>query len=259
MLIASRTHDYGKLPLKDLAPLLKREGFEAVQLVLPKAFIEINSYEDITPDFLERLRESFEQNQIRIHILGCYMDLGNPDGAVRSNAVDTFKNCLSYAKALGAKIVGTETAYPRLTKEERKEWYPFMLDSLGQLIEEAERVGQDMAVEPVYWHPLNDLETALYVFEKFNSKRLKMIFDPANVLESPKINQSAYWKEWLQALGDKTEAIHMKDFTEGPDKEYQPVDLGKGVIDYTEIVRWMKRHKPDIVVVREELRPESTG
>ena len=257
MLVAARTHDYGKQPLKELALLLKQEGMDAAQIVLPKAFIEFNSYEDITQEVLETLKESFEENQIKIHILGCYMDLGNPDASVRKYAVDTFKNCLSYAKVLGAKLVGTETAYPRLNKIERGTWYPFMMDSLMRLAEEAERVGEDMAVEPVYWHPLNDLETTENVFEKINSKRLKMIFDPANVLENPRIDQAAYWKDWLYALGDRIEAIHMKDFTEGPNKEYQPVNLGDGVIDYTEIIRWMKQHHPDIVIVREELRPET--
>lgn len=257
MLAASRTHDFGKQPLKELAPLLKRKGVEAAQLVLPKGFMEIHSYEDVTPEVLDIIKNSFAQNQIKVHILGCYMDLGNPDWQIRKNAVETFKKCLAYGKILGAEIVGTETAYPRLTKAEKKIWYPCMMDSIRLLVEEAERVGQNMALEPVYSHPLEDLETTVGVFEEMESERLKMIFDPVNVLEFPDIDQGAYWKEWLQALGGKIEAIHMKDFVEGPGGEYRPVDLGEGVVDYTEIVRWMKKNKPDIVIVREEMRPES--
>ena len=160
------------------------------------------------------------------------MDLGNPDDEVRKNAVDTFKKCLKFNQILGASIVGTETAYPRLSLEEKKIWHPYMMDSVARLVEEAERLDVDMALEPVYWHPLEDLETTVEVFEKMNSNRLKMIFDPANVLEFPEIDQNAYWKEWLGALGHKIEAIHMKDFVEGPNKEYCPVCLGEGVIRY---------------------------
>lgn len=176
---------------------------------------------------------------------------------MRKNAVDTFKKCLKFNQILGAAIVGTETAYPRLSLEEKKIWHPYMMDSVARLVEEAERLDVDMALEPVYWHPLEDLETTVEVFEKMNSNRLKMIFDPANVLEFPEIDQNAYWKEWLGALGHKIEAIHMKDFVEGPNKEYCPVCLGEGVIRYGEIVKWMKQHKPDIVVVREELDPKT--
>lgn len=257
MFIGSRTHDYGKQPIRDLAPLLKSEGIDAAQLVLPKGFQEINAYEEVTMDQLERIRRSFEENQVQIHILGCYMDLGNPDSDIRRKAVETFKTCLTYGKLLNAKIVGTETAYPHLNREEKKLWYPHMVDSVSRLVEEAERVDMDLALEPVYWHPLEDLETTARVFEKMNSKRMRMIFDPANVLANPECDQNTYWKEWLDVLGEKIEAIHMKDFVEGPNKEYRPVDLGEGVMNYQEIIRWLKQEKPDIVIVREELRPET--
>ena len=253
MLVAARTHDYGKQPVDHLAKLLRSESIEAAQLVLPKAFSEINSYDEVTPRLVEQIRRNFEEENVKIQILGCYMDLANPDDDVRKNAVDTFKKCL----ILGAAIVGTETAYPRLSRAEKKIWHPYMMDSIARLAEEAERLYLDMAIEPVYWHPLEDLETTVKVFEKVDSSHLKMIFDPANVLELPENDQDAYWKEWLCVLGDKVEAIHMKDFVVGPNKEYCPVCLGEGVIRYGEIVKWMKQHKPDIVVVREELNPKT--
>lgn len=255
MLTAARTHDYGRQSVDGLAELLRSEGIDAAQLVLPKAFTEISSYEEVTPALLERIRRNFDDAGVRIHILGCYMDLGNPNPDVRRNAVETFKKCLSWKKILGASIVGTETAYPRLSREEKKVWYPCMMDSIARLVEEAERLDTDMALEPVYWHPLEDLNTTAAVFDKMNSSHLKMIFDPANVLEHPEIDQEAYWKEWLDTLGDRIEAVHMKDFVEGPQKEYCPVLLGEGVIRYDTIIRWLKEHKPDIVIVREELDP----
>ncbi len=257
MLVAARTHDYGKQPIDSLAGLLKSEGIDAAQLVLPKGFTEIGSYDEVTPEIIERIRANFEKEGIKIHILGCYMDLGNPDDDVRKQAVDTFKKCLAFNKTLGASIVGSETAYPRLNDEEKKIWHPYMMDSIARLVEEAERLDVDMAVEPVYWHPLKDLETAAMVFEKMNSSHLKMIFDPANVLEHPEIDQDSYWRQWLAELGDKIEAIHMKDFVLGPDREYCPVCLGEGVIRYGEIISWLKANKPDIVIVREELDPKT--
>ena len=59
------------------------------------------------------------------------MDLGNPDDEVRKNAVDTFKKCLKFNQILGASIVGTETAYPRLSLEEKQIWHPYMMDSVA--------------------------------------------------------------------------------------------------------------------------------
>lgn len=253
MIIASRTHDFGKYPVRELAPMLKERGIDAAQLILLKGFQEINSYADITSDMILNIRESFEQSQVKIHILGCYMDLGNPDAEIRKKAVETFIRFLSYGKEIGAALVGTETAYPRLSEAERKLWYPYMEDSVQRIVEEAERVGQDMALEPVYWHPLKDLETTCAVFEKIDSGRLKMIFDPANVLEFPEIDQSVYWTQWLEALGDKVEALHIKDFVAEAEKGRRQVELGTGVMDYTVIADWMRKNKPDMVAVRESL------
>ena len=159
---------------------------------------------------------------------------------------------------LGASIVGSETAYPHLTDEEKKIWHPYMMDSIARLVEEAERLGVDMAVEPVYWHPLKDLETTAMVFDKMNSSRLRMIFDPANVLEHPEIDRDAYWDEWLSELGDKIEAGPYERFRpRRKTGEYIPVCLGEGVIRYDRIIRWLKTNKPDIVIVREELQMET--
>lgn len=257
MLVAARTHDYGKQPIDSLPGLLKSEGIDAAQLVLPKGFTEINSYDDVTPEIIERIRTAFAKEGVKIHILGCYMDLGNPDDEIRKTAVDTFKKCLAFNKVLGASIVGSETAYPHLNEEEKRVWHPYMMDSIARLVEEAERLETDMAIEPVYWHPLKDLETTAEVFEKMGSSRLKMIFDPANVLEHPEIDQESYWGEWMSELGDKIEAVHMKDFVVGPEGEYCPVCLGDGVIRYGRIIRWLKANRPDIVIVREELDPKT--
>lgn len=83
MLVAARTHDYGKQPVDHLAKLLRSESIEAAQLVLPKAFSEINSYDEVTPRLVEQIRRNFEEENVKIQILGCYMDLANPDDDVR--------------------------------------------------------------------------------------------------------------------------------------------------------------------------------
>lgn len=115
MKIGVRAHDYGKMEIEQLAETLHDVGYEAAQLALPKAFTGIESYADITPGHLERIRAAFEKHSIEIPVFGCYMDLGNPDEDVRRYAVDTMKRCLAYSKEVGAKVLGTETAYPHLT------------------------------------------------------------------------------------------------------------------------------------------------
>ncbi|MDO5416332.1 MAG: sugar phosphate isomerase/epimerase family protein [Lachnospiraceae bacterium] len=258
MKVGVRAHDYGRMGIKELAALLHEEGYEAAQLALPKAFQEINSYEDITLKKLEQIRTAFEEQKVDIPVFGCYMDLGNPDDQVREYAVKTLKTCLSLGKELGAKVVGTETAYPHLSAEERLQWKPYMRDSILRVMEEAVRVDMRLAVEPVWWHPLEDLETTLDIVKRVGDEaHLRLIFDASNLLKTPEdTDQDAAWSTWLEAVGAYVDVMHIKDFTLGAAGEYQPEVLGAGVMKYDAVSRWLAKQNREIYLLREEMNPQ---
>lgn len=255
MKIGVRAHDFGRREIGEMAGLLHDEEYEAAQLALPKAFMGIESYDDITPEKLEQIRTSFEKQNIDIAVFGCYMDLGNPDENVRRYAVDTLKKSMTWAKELGAHVVGTETAYPRLNWELRQQWKPFMMDSILRVMEEAVRVDMPLAIEPVWWHPLEDLETTMEVLEKVgDAAHLRMIFDASNLLKHPETtDQDACWTRWLDTVGDVIDVMHIKDFSLDRRKIYQPEALGAGVMDYTAISRWLEKQEREIYLLREEM------
>lgn len=261
MKIGVRAHDYGKMEIEQLAEVLKEEGYECAQLALPKAFAGIDCYQDITPAHLERIRRAFEKAKVEIAVFGCYMDLGNPDKEIRTYAVDTLKKCLAYSKETGARVVGTETAYPRLGKEEKKLWYPYMLDSIQRAVEEAVRLDVKLAIEPVYWHPLDSLEAVMDVMERVGDEaHLRMIFDASNLLEFPDTTvQEPYWKEWLKVTGKYIEAMHIKDFYHNEKGVYVPTPLGEGAIRYQAISEWLHENRPDMYLLREEMNPQNAA
>ena len=257
MKIGVRAHDYGKMEIEDLALKLHEEGYNAAQLALPKAFVGIESYKDITLNHLERIRKAFEDKNIEIPVFGCYQDLGNPDDDVRKNAVETIKMCLAYSKEIGAKVVGTETAYPRLNTEQKRIWHPHMIDSIKRVVDEANKLDVKLAIEPVYWHPLDSLEVVMGVLDEIkDEKHLRLIFDASNLLEFPDTtDQSKYWNEWLKNIGKYVEAMHIKDFKLDEKGNYIPTLLGEGVIDYTAIKEWLHGDAPDMYLLREEMNP----
>ncbi|MCC8127123.1 MAG: sugar phosphate isomerase/epimerase [Clostridiales bacterium] len=255
MKIGVRAHDYGKRSIREMAELLHDEGYRAAQVVLPKAFIEIDRYEDVTSAHLEKIRREFAKNDITIAVLGCYMDLGNPDPDVRKAGIATFRQCLAYGKELGAGVVGTETAYPHLEPEDRKRWKPYMIDSIQRIMEEAQRVDMQVGLEPVYWHPLTDLDTLMEVIRMINDpKHLRIIFDAGNLLEFPdQTDQGSLWTQWLDTIGEMIDILHIKDFTLGRHGVYQPEPLGRGVMDYTVISQWLQMQEREIPLIREEM------
>ncbi|MBQ9564238.1 MAG: sugar phosphate isomerase/epimerase [Synergistaceae bacterium] len=259
MNIGVRAHDYGKRSIEEMAGLLSGKGFTCVQLALPKAFSEIESYEDITPQIIERIRRSFEDAGIKISVLGCYMDIANPDDSVREAAIATFRRCLEWNRDLEASVVGTETAYPHLSPREKALWRPYMFESVAKITETAARLGVKAAVETVWWHPLENLDTLLEVMKQVNDERhLRLIFDASNLLEHPDTtDQSALWKTWLEKAGRYIEAMHIKDFRRDAEGGYIPTPLGKGVMDYTEIAAWLRKNRPDMPLLREEMDPHN--
>ena len=102
MKIGVRAHDYGKHSIEGLASLLREEGYDGAQLALPKVFEEIDSYEDIRLSHIERIRRAFEKNRVEIPVMGCYMDLGNPDRSVR----EYFENLPALRKGNGSRRGG---------------------------------------------------------------------------------------------------------------------------------------------------------
>lgn len=261
MKIGVRAHDYGRMEIEKLAEILHSHGYDGAQLALPKAFTEIRRYEDITSRHLERIRCAFEKYHLEIPVFGCYMDLGNPDPVIRDHAVRTLKKCLAYSRELGAGVVGTETAYPHLNRQEKAQWYPYMVDSIKHAVEEAVRLDVKLAIEPVYWHPLEDLEAVLDVMDKVGEpEHLRMIFDASNLLQFPDTtDQKAYWGEWLKYTGKYIEAMHIKDFYFDENGGYCPVLLGKGVIQYETISQWLHENRPDLFLLREEMNPETAA
>lgn len=261
MKIGVRAHDYGRMEIEKMAEILHAQGYDGAQLALPKAFTGIRRYEDITLGHLERIRRAFEKYHLEIPVFGCYMDLGNPDPVVRDHAVRTLKKCLVYGKEVGAGVVGTETAYPHLNRQEKAQWYSYILDSIKRDAEEAVRLDVKLAIEPVYWHPLEHLEAVLDVMDQVGEpEHLRMIFDASNLLQFPDTtDQKAYWGEWLKYTGKYIEAMHIKDFYFDENGGYCPALLGKGVIQYETISYWLHENRPDLFLLREEMNPESAA
>ena len=132
-----------------------------------------------------------------------------------------------------------------------------MMDSLKRVMEEAQRIDMKLAIEPVYWHPLTDLETTLEVIRMADDpEHLRLIFDASNLLEySESTDQDTYWNQWLEGIGAYIDVMHIKDYSLGKDRAYQPEQLGEGILRYKEISRWLHENKPDMYLLREEMNP----
>lgn len=259
MKIGVRAHDFGRHSAQVLASTIKNAGFDCVQLALTKAIEGINSFSDITTNHLEEVKEAFSKNNVEITVLGSYIEPSIPDQVERLKNVEIFKTSLTNAKNLGVKIVGTETTGLDINTQaaEREKIYQILKDSVLRMVEHAEKEDVTFGIEPVAEHTLNTPELTRRLLDEVNSNKLKIIFDPVNLVLPHTINQQdTIFNNMFNLLGNDIAVLHVKDIiTTNNQKDW--CNIGQGEINHNLIFEWLRKNKPDINILREGVEMDS--
>ena len=258
MNIGLRAHDYGKKPLEELFKRISDDGFHEIQLAIPKAIEGVNSLEDVDESLLKDIKLAMEKYDIAIPVFGCYVELGHLDSIERQKHVERFLLGMDFAKYLGARCIGSETTHFSMdsTDEERRIAFEGLVDSVEQVVKKGEEIGLDVAIEPVALHTLNTPELTKELLERIPSERLKIIFDPVNLLTAKNIGeQEKLWNRAFDCFGDKIAALHMKGTRLNETGELEKTNLQDNAANFKRIIDWVKTNKPETAVLREEIKP----
>jgi len=259
MKIGARAHDFGRMSESELPKAIKQAGFDAVQLAFTKAITGIEKFEDITERHVEKAREEFAKNDLEISVLGCYIEPSVLDTEKRLHNVENFKKGLEHAKALGVKIVGTETTNFNITGSDRKreEIYQILKDSVLRMVEKAEKEDVIVGIETVAEHTLNTPQLTRRLLDEVGSNKLKVIFDPVNLILPHTVNdQEKIFGDMFELVGKDIVAVHLKDVVmENNEKVWR--NIGNGIVNYDFIFSWLKENKSDISLLREHVKMDS--
>lgn len=258
MKLGVRAHDFGRMTEFELSKTIKDAGFETVQLALTKAISFIENFESITVEHVSKIREEFYKNNLEISVLGCYIEPSILDKDKRLYNVEIFKKGIDNAKNLGVNIIGTETTHFDVNNEsKREEVYQILKDSVLRMVEKAEKENIIIGIEPVAEHTLNTPELTRRLLDDVKSDKLKVIFDPVNLLLPSTVdNQEKIFNDTFELLGKDIVVVHMKDITiKNEQKEWE--NIGKGLVNYDFIFKWLKINKPNISLLREGIKMDS--
>ena len=209
MIIGVRAHDYGKHTPADLFNAIAGDGWKAVQLAFPKAIEGVDTFDDVTPEIAGETKAALDNTGVSVAVLGVYVEPSFTDEAKRKVQTGFLLNALPHAKTVAAGCVGTETTARGEDADIRA-----LYRSLEELLPEAERIGVNIGIEPVHRHTLHTPELAQQMLRDFPSPRLKIIFDPLNLLTPDKVDtQDELWKRCIDCFGEYVVAIHMKGAT----------------------------------------------
>ncbi len=263
MQIGLRLHDSVDLPIEERLKAVKAQGFHCTHMALSKTTGLPADIEAFTPGYAAYLRHVFEHAGIDIAVLGCYLNLGNPNPDSLKQIQKTYREHLRFASMIGAGVVGTETGAPNETYTYEKEAchsqaaLDSFIEHLKPVVEDAERFGTVLAIEPVYTHIVFNAERAREVLDRIASPNLRIIFDAVNLLHPDNLDRrDEVIGDMIRLVGEEIAIIHLKDY-QYKDGKMQSMACGLGEMDYSQIVEFAQTRKPYIQATLEDTKPEN--
>ncbi len=263
MRLGIRAHDTKYAPLDELIPNIHSMGFKCMHIALTKSIKEFTP--DIctmTPGLAMHMRELCIENKVDVAVLGCYLNLCNPNPEQHKKIVEKYKANIRFASILGCGVVGTETGavneeYKYEPANHTEEALNLFIENLKPIVKYAEQFGVIIAIEPVWKHIVCTIERARRVLDAIDSPNLQIIFDPVNVLYPGNIDrQDEIIEQAFDLLRDEIAVVHCKDFVvEGDD--LKSIAAGTGGLNYPLLLKKIKQYKPYVHCTLENTVPEN--
>lgn len=263
MQLGIRLHDTKELPFEERIADVHALGFACGHLALSKVIREFSTADEaLTPGLAMYIKNVFARNQVDIAVLGCYLNLANPNQEQLKKAMNRYMAHVRFASWLGCGVVGTETGAPNETYSyvpecHGEEALRTFIGNLRPIVKYAEQMGVVMAIEPVWRHIVSNPGRARRVLDEIASPNLQIILDPVNLLDiSNYQDQEAIVEEAIDVLGPDVAMVHLKDFMPVEGK-LEAMACGLGRMKYQTVLKFIKERKPWVHVTLENTKPEN--
>jgi len=247
MNIGIRLHDTRPGNLPQRLAFAKAQGFTCAHVALSKVLEDFSmdeAPEKLTAAYAARVRADFEASGVGCAVLGCYLNLADPNPERRARTLEIYRAHLRFAPLIGARVVGTETyANPEsgyANPAESEEAFRLFMDCLRPAVRAAEEADALLAVEPVWYHIISTPERAARMLEECPSEHLKIILDAVNLLAPERAAEAdEIIGRAITLLGDRVEILHMKDY-ELKEGSMEACACGLGAMRYERLLRFAK-------------------
>ena len=263
MNIGIRLHDTAPGTLNERLGFARKQGFTCAHLALSKTVqgFDMQSAPALLTDAMaDEVKGMFAAQEIQCAVLGCYLNLANPDPEERQRTQEIYRAHLRFAPQMGALMVGTETPPSKNAQysepaSQSEEAFQLFLEGLRPVVRAAEEAGAILAVEPVSYHIVSTPERAQRMLEAVPSDHLRIILDAVNLLAPDTVGQAdAIVEDAIRRLGDKIMMLHMKDYVLQPGK-LAACACGTGSMRYERLIRYAQSR--DLPMTLENTTPEN--
>ena len=190
MNIGIRLHDTAPGSFRQRLGFARAQGFTCAHVALGFTLEGFSMQEAprlLTPDLCRHVRQDLLDSSMECAVLGCYLNLADPDPESRAHTREIYEAHLRAAPLIGAGVVGTETYANPVSRfsepaARSEEAFRLFMDCLRPVVRCAEEAGAVLAVEPVYHHIISTPERAERMLEELPSENLQIILDAVNLI-----------------------------------------------------------------------------
>ncbi len=261
--LGMRLHDTPQMGLEERLAYIEKQGFTCAHVALARVLGEKESADAaLTPGYGNMLKRVFAAHGIELAVLGCYLNLANPDQEQLAAIQKRYMAHIRLAALAGCGVVGTETGAPNteyrfVPASHTEEAFRSFLYGLKPVVRYAEQMGVILGIEPVATHIVHTPRLARRMLDEIGSPNLQIIFDPVNLLCMENYQErDQIFGEAMELLAEEIAVVHIKDFRIEEGKLISTA-AGKGMMDYKPILHFLKEQKPWIACTLEDTTPEN--
>ena len=251
------TRNEAEQTIEARAKTARAEGFSCVHLALQKVIKDV-TFDDaaMTEGLAMHIKRVFAKNDLDLAVLGCYLNLAHPNPEKLAEIQSRYYANIRVASLSGACMVGTETGAPNEAYRYEpachgKKALDAFVRGLAPVVECAERYGVTLAIEPVWNHIVWNPDRAKEVLKTIQSKNLRIIFDPVNLLSPENVSDRDHvLLDAMDKLCDSIAMVHLKDYVP-TGSSLKSVAAGTGQMDYRPILSFLKARKPYVMATLE--------
>jgi len=245
-----RAHDVKVEGIENIAKKCRELNIGYLQLVLEKSVSDFK-FGNFTEKYATKLKEKIGDTEIAV--LGSYINPSNPNIDELYADIRKFKENIKYASVLKPIVIGTETGIYMDGKTDSEEAYQYVLRTIKELVNEAERYNVFIGIEGVHCFVINTPQKMKRLIDDINSDNVKVIFDPVNYLNIRNyLNQDVVIMDVFNLLSDKICVLHAKDFIV-ENGEFKSVKPAEGILNYELIFKQIEERNLDIPIICEEI------
>lgn len=223
---------------------VRAAGYEATQFNM--ACVGLPSMPDeISGSIISEINAASKSSDVSIAAISGTYNMAHPNPAVRADGLRRLAVIIANAKTMGTNLVTLCTGSRDV--EDQWRWHKDnsspdawrdMRDEMAKALQLAEAHGVDLGIEPELANIVSSAQQAKRLIDQMNSKRLRIVLDPANLFEiETKKMRLEIISRAVDVLAGHISMAHAKD--RNPMGEF--VAAGTGVMDFSHFVGCLKQ------------------